>query len=104
MLEIGSIDRSEQDFVRLTAAMSRLDALRLQTLRQLDVAQVATADGSRSLAEWMAGRFDLEPSTARTLVDLARADDSELEELLESGSVTSDRAAAVLRLKNAGGR
>jgi hypothetical protein len=36
------------------------------------------------------------------LVDLARGADSELEELLESGSVTADRAAAVVRLKNAG--
>jgi hypothetical protein len=54
------------------------------------------------MAEWVAGRFDLEASTARTLVELARATDSELEGLLESGSVSTDRAAAVVRLKNAG--
>ncbi|MFP5332271.1 MAG: HNH endonuclease [Acidimicrobiia bacterium] len=98
----GTIDELEQDFARLTAAMSRLDALRLGVLRQLDVAQVATADGARSLVEWLSGRFDLEADTARRLVGLARAADAEIEGLLESGEVTTDRAAAVVGLKNAG--
>jgi len=98
----GSIDNLEQDFLRLTAAISRLDALRLQVLRQLDIAQVATADGARSMIEWTAGRFDLETSTARTLIGMARTADTEIEELLESGHVTTDRAAAVISLKTAG--
>jgi hypothetical protein len=68
----------------------------------LDVAQAATADGARSMVEWVAGRFDLEAATAKTLVDLARASDRELEALLESGSVSTDRAAAMVRLKSAG--
>ncbi|MDX1447976.1 MAG: hypothetical protein R3246_02840, partial [Acidimicrobiia bacterium] len=97
-----SVDQLEMEFVRLTAAMSRLEALRLHTIRALDVAQVASADGSRSMTEWLGGRFDLEPDTARTLVQLARADDSELDVLLESGEITVDRAAAVTRLKAAG--
>jgi hypothetical protein len=97
-----AVDQLEQDFTRLTAAMSRLEALRLQTLRDLDVAQVATADGARSLVEWVAGRFDLETATARTLVGLARAADAEIEVLLDAGDVTTDRAAAVLGLKTAG--
>jgi hypothetical protein len=96
------VDSLEQDFVRLTAAMSRLDALRLDVLRQLDVAQVATADGARSLIEWVSGRFDLESDTAKTLVALARTADREVEELLEAGHISFDRAAAVVRLKAAG--
>jgi hypothetical protein len=97
-----SIDGLEQDFARLTAAVSRLDALRLQVLRELDLAQAPMGDGARSLVEWVAGRFDLEPDTARTLVHLARTADSQVEDLLESGDVTTDRAAAVVRLKTAG--
>lgn len=100
--DIDSIDSLEHDFARLTAAMSRLESLRLDTIRALDGAQAATADGARTMSEWLAGRFDLEPDTARTLVHLARAADSEIEELLESGDVTVDRAAAVVRLKIAG--
>ncbi|HSJ29767.1 MAG TPA: DUF222 domain-containing protein [Acidimicrobiia bacterium] len=97
-----SIDALEQDFARLTAAVSRLDSLRLQVLRDLDVAQAATADGARTMTEWVAGRFDLEPDTARTLVHLARTADPDIETLLEDGHVTTDRAAAVVRLQTAG--
>ncbi|MEX1043246.1 MAG: DUF222 domain-containing protein [Acidimicrobiia bacterium] len=102
MFDTRPVDCLEQDFVRLTAAMSRLEALRLDVLRQLDVAQVATADGARSLIEWVSGRFDLESDTAKTLVTLARTADADVEELLEAGQISTDRAAAVARLKAAG--
>ncbi len=82
--------------------MSRLDALRLQVLRELDVAQAATVDGARTLVEWVAGRFDLENSTARMLVTLARAQDPDVEAGLTDGTVTTDRAAAVVGLRAAG--
>jgi hypothetical protein len=97
-----TVDQLEQVVESASGAISGATAVMLTAIRALDTAQVATADGARSMAEWVAGRFDLEPATARTLVDLARATDSELEDLLESGSVTADRAAAVVRLKNAG--
>jgi hypothetical protein len=84
-----SIDSLEQDFARLTAAVSSLDALRLEVLRRLDVAQVATADGARTMVEWLTGRFDLELDTARTLVGLARVADDEVEELLEAGHIST---------------
>jgi len=102
MDQMVSIDRLELQFAELTGAMSRLDALRLHIIRQLDIAQVASADGARSMIEWLAGRFDLEVSTARTLLGMARAGHEELEAGLESGEVTVDRAAAIARLKAAG--
>jgi hypothetical protein len=82
--------------------VSRLDALRLGTLRELDVSQAATVDGARSMIEWVAGRFDLETDTARTLVTLARAQDRGLEAGLSGGTITTDRAAATSRLRAAG--
>ena len=96
------IDSLERDFAELTAAVSRLDALRLEVLRELDIAQAATVDGARTMVEWVAGRFDLETSTARTLVTLARAGDPEMEASLSEGTVTIDRAAAVTNLRAAG--
>jgi len=63
---------------------------------------VATGDGSRNMVEWLAARLDVEASTARTLLMLARADDEEVETGLSAGEVTTDRAAAVSRLKAAG--
>ena len=54
------------------------------------------------MVEWVAGRFDLEIATSRTLVGLARSEDRELESALEDGQITTDRAAAVVGLKAAG--
>jgi hypothetical protein len=102
MDEIRTIDALERDFAELIAAGSRLNALCLQVLRELDIAQAATVDGARSMIEWVAGRFDLETSTARTLVSLARAEDPEMEASLSEGTVTIDRAAAVTNLRAAG--
>jgi hypothetical protein len=99
---IQTIDALERDFAELTAAASRLDALRLGVLRELDIAQAAAVDGARTMVEWVAGRFDLETSTTRTLVALARAADEDLESALADGQVTTDRAAALVGLKTAG--
>ncbi|MEX0757196.1 MAG: hypothetical protein WD204_04540, partial [Acidimicrobiia bacterium] len=102
MFGTRSIDALEADFAELTAAVSRLDALRLETPRELDVAQAATVDGARSMIEWVAGRFDLETDTARTLLTLARPEDRSLETGLSEGMITTDRAAATSRLRAAG--
>jgi hypothetical protein len=102
MLEHRPIDSLERDFADLTAAVSRLDALRLATLRELDVAQAATVDGARNMVDWVAGRFDLETSTARTLLSLARTSDPHLESALGEGTITTDRASAVFALRAAG--
>ena len=40
-------------------------------LREIDRRQTPTADGCRSLAEWVTGRLDLAPDTAKTLVTAA---------------------------------
>jgi hypothetical protein len=95
------LDALERDFAELTAAISRLDSLRLETLRELELARAATVDGARTMVEWVAGRFDLETSTARTLLTLARAADPGMEARLSEGTVTIDRAAAVVSLEAA---
>ena len=100
--EIQSVDTLEQDFSELTAVISRLDGLRVGLVRSLDGAQVATADGARSLAEWLSGRFDLDAATARDLISLARSDDPEIDAALGEGRVTTDRAVAVNLLRAAG--
>ena len=104
MLEHRPIDKLERDFAELTAAISRLDALRLAVLRELDVAQAATVDGARNMVDWVAGRFDLETSTSRMLLSLARTSDPRLESALGEGTITTDRAGAVFALRAAGGR
>ncbi|MEX2655176.1 MAG: DUF222 domain-containing protein [Acidimicrobiia bacterium] len=102
MFEHRSIDSLERDFAEVTAAISRLDGMRLRLLRELDVAQAATVDGARTMTDWVAGRFDLEPAAARSLLTLARASDPALEAALDDGRITTDRARAVVALRAAG--
>ena len=97
-----TIDQLEQVVESASHAISGATSVMVTALRTLDIAQAATGDGARSMAEWLAGRFDLETQTAKTLVAVARAHDTEIEDLLENGHITVDRAAAVVRLKAAG--
>jgi hypothetical protein len=62
--EIFSNDRLEQELVASRTARSRLDAHDMEILEVFDARQVATADGSRSLSEWVAARLDVSQETA----------------------------------------
>jgi Domain of unknown function (DUF222)/HNH endonuclease len=95
-----SIDQREQRLIAAEQAISRLKELQLQDLAELDVAQVATADGSRSLSEWVSGRLDMGLETARTLVRTMRRlqDRPDLQEDLAEGRASYDRVEALSRI------
>jgi hypothetical protein len=69
-------------------------------LREVDRRQTPTADGCRTLAEWVAGRLDIGPDTATTLVTATRRRETlpNVEAALEAGAVTWDRATAAARV------
>jgi 5-methylcytosine-specific restriction endonuclease McrA len=99
--ESFSSDQLEQELAASRAARSRLDAHDIEILEVLDARQVATADGSRSLSEWVAARLDLSSDTARSLVRTMRrtADRPDLRASLASGGVSFDRVEAVSRIR-----
>lgn len=72
----------------------------MQDLAELDVAQIATADGSRSLSEWVSGRLDVGIETGRSLVRTMRRlqDRPDLQEDLAAGRVSYDRVEALSRI------
>jgi 5-methylcytosine-specific restriction endonuclease McrA len=96
-----TIDELEQRVAECVALVSGATAMMLPAIRALDAAQVAGVDGARGMDEWLAGRFDVEIGTARTLVVLARTDDDRIGELWDSGA-SVDRTAATLRLIQSG--
>lgn len=77
-----------------------LRARQMAVLEELDVRQVATGDGARSLSEWVSGRLDVGPETAKTLVRTMRRlqDRPDLCDDLASGRVSFDRVEAVSRI------
>ncbi|HEU4318804.1 MAG TPA: DUF222 domain-containing protein, partial [Acidimicrobiia bacterium] len=98
--EVLSIDQREQRLVASERMIARLREVQMRDLAELDVAQVATGDGSRSLSEWVAGRLDISVDSAKTLVRTMRRlqDRPDLQGLLAEGSVSFDRVEALSRI------
>ena len=101
-LGIGSVDLAEQDLFRAHAAHGVLWAHQLRALRQLDLAQVALADGCRTMVDWVASRLDLPHRQARDLLTLAHAGNAEIERLLAEGEIGLERAVVLAKLVLAG--
>ncbi len=97
-----TIDQLEQDLFACQRRHGELWAGQLELLRGLDLGQVATADGSRNMVEWVASRLDVSHPTARDLMFLARAADRWVEELLADGRIGLERAVLMTRLRLAG--
>jgi hypothetical protein len=87
----------EQELLRGEADIARIRGRQMSLLRELDRRQVALRDGHRSLKEWAAGRMDLAPETAGTLVATAwRLEDlPDVDEAVANGEIGFDRAVAV---------
>jgi hypothetical protein len=97
-----AVDALEQIGIRAEAGVGRLRAAQVVALRGLDVAQIASADGARSLAEWVAARLDVSHATARMLVLAARSMPDRILADLAEGTIGFERAAAETRLHLAG--
>jgi len=101
MVERSTVDYHQSELIRLERLKAQVVALQMRHLSYLDEAEVATADGSRSLSEWVAARLDVGPDTAKTLVRTMRriADRPDLSAAMADGEVTFDRAEALSRIR-----
>lgn len=98
--ETVTVDRLEQLLLDDEAHIARIRARQLATLQALDLAQVALADGSRSMVEWVAARLDVTHDQAGRLTQTAArlADQPRLSGELADGTVSFDRACEESRL------
>ncbi|MGF1667976.1 MAG: HNH endonuclease [Acidimicrobiia bacterium] len=97
-----STDDLEQLVTTAETAIARLRAIQVQAIGQLDHAQVAIADGSRTMVDWVSSRLDLRHDVARELVSASRTMPEALIEELADGVVSFDRAIAETRLHTTG--
>jgi 5-methylcytosine-specific restriction endonuclease McrA len=95
-----STDSIEEQLAEDERLISRLRARQMACLAELDTRQIATADGSRSLSEWVSARLDQGIETARTLARTMRRlqDRPDLQEQLAGGNVSFDRVEALSRI------
>ena len=98
------IDELEQGLLAREHAISVLRQQQAEMLRSLDVMQVHRIDGARSLQEWVRGRIDVAPQTARDLVDAARMvpEQPGVADLVERRAVSFERLVATTRLAASG--
>ena len=98
-IETTTTDRIEQQMLRVEAKIARLRATEMVLLREIDRRQAASAAGCRSLGEWVAGRLDVSPETARDLVATTAASRSlpDIQEAIAAGEIGFDRTVAMGR-------
>ncbi|MCI0545597.1 MAG: 13E12 repeat family protein, partial [Actinobacteria bacterium] len=96
-----STDSLEQQLVSDELEVARLRARQMAVLAVVDARQVSTADGSRSLGEWVSARLDVASDTARSLVRTMRRlqDRPDLHRVLAEGGVSFDRAEGLSRIQ-----
>ncbi|MDH3250668.1 MAG: hypothetical protein OEQ47_16995, partial [Acidimicrobiia bacterium] len=85
-------DHLDSFLEQIRTAESRLNAVQMRVLREVDHRQVPLGDGMRTLEDWIVGRLDVTPTTARKLATVARTDSADLDGLLADG-VSFDRVA-----------
>ncbi len=95
-----TIDELEQRLLHLESLVSQIRAAQLETIAELDEAQVCTVDGARTLGEWVTGRLDVAPETGRALAYAAVSESRLLEDELVDGDVSFDRVVATRKLAN----
>lgn len=95
-----STDAIEQQLMADEQSIARLRARQMVLLEELDIRQIATADGSRSLSEWVASRLDVSPDTAKPLVRTMRRlqERPDLQQAVATGRVSFDRVDALSRI------
>jgi 5-methylcytosine-specific restriction endonuclease McrA len=93
------VDSWEDEVHRIERDISGLRARQAVLIRKLDSVQVDTADGARTMGDWVSAQLDLSHQTSSRLTLLARADDPEIEAKLSSGEWGLDRAALLVKLR-----
>ncbi len=93
-------DTLEQQLLSGETTIARVRAAQMTIIREIDRRQTPLADGCRSMAEWVTGRLDVAPETAKALVSTARRLEAlpTVEHTVEDGTISFDRATALARI------
>jgi 5-methylcytosine-specific restriction endonuclease McrA len=91
-------DGLEQRLLMLESAVAVARAEQAVIVAELDRRQVPTADGCRSMAEWLTGRLTVSRETARSLTGLSRSGHPAVGQAMSRGEWSFDLAVETARL------
>jgi hypothetical protein len=97
------IDDLRSEMLRREAEISRLRGEQLTLLRKADQLQVTTAEGARTLSDWLVANLDVSPQSAGRMVRVARSAQPDIEAGMTAGEYGVDRAAFLCQLRELGG-
>ncbi|MEN8114880.1 MAG: DUF222 domain-containing protein [Actinomycetota bacterium] len=92
-------DEIEQQMLTVESVIARGRALQMAAIGELDRRQTHTADGCRTMVEWVASRFDVHSETARRLVATAKRLEAlpTVTDAARDGTVSFDRIWATAK-------
>ena len=93
-LTADDLDRLQES---LRTLGSQVKAAEVAILREVDRRHIPLGDGMRTLEHWVIGRMDVDRSTAQSLVAVAKADSTKLDEMLVNEGVSFDRVALLAK-------
>jgi len=107
-LDFGSPENLEADELRTAlladeAEISKIRGRQVERLRRADRLQLDTADGSRTMADWVVANLDVSPQTARRMMRIVRGHHSDIEQRMEAGEFGIDRAAFLCQIRDLDG-
>ncbi len=100
--EFVEVEELKAGIVVDEAEISAIRARQIARLRRLDTLQVDTADGARTMADWVSATLDVSPQTSGRLMRIARSEQPDIEDRMTSGEFGADRAAFLCQLRELG--
>ncbi len=96
-------DQVEQGLLAEERVIAQARARQMLLLLAADAMQLPTADGCRTMREWLAGRLDISGESASRIASTAKRleDQPGLARRVMSGEITFDRAEALSRIPDA---
>ena len=98
----AQIDAWQEELAAWESQIARIRARQVELIRHLDRFQVGTAEGARTMGDWVSAHLDVSRQTATRLTQVAHTPDSEIESALAEGRWGLDRAAVLTKLRTAG--
>lgn len=107
-LDFGSAESAEADELCTAlwadeAEISEIRARQVESLRRADRLRLDTADGPRTMPDWVVAHLDVSPQTARRMMRIARAHHRDIEQRMAAGEFGIDRAAFLCQIRDLDG-
>ncbi len=102
-LECHEAEQLRSDLAADESEISRIRARQIEKIRRIDELQLDTADGARTLTDWVVANLDVSPQTAGRVARIAQHHQPDIEARMASGEYGLDRANFLCQIRELNG-